>query len=204
MRRARAVLRPRPSPPPAPTDGTDRSLRPLDLKRRRREDRAGVTTGQRIAFVLDNLAYPVNVGSLFRIADACGAEQVALCGRTPLPSSGRSFERAARGKDRCVPWQHFPSTLDALDTLAREGFVPVAVEISGRAEAYHEAQLPPACALVLGHEDHGVSRAALEACARHVYVPMLGDGGSLNVHVAAAVVAFRLRYPGKPPRMPST
>lgn len=204
MRRARAMVRRRPAAPPHPQGGADRSLRPLDLKRRRRQDRAGLAEGQRIAFVLDNLAYPVNVGSLFRIADACGAEQVALCGRTPQPNAGQSFERAARGKDRTVPWRHYAHTADALGALAKEGFVAVAVELSGRAVAYHEAQLPGACALVLGHEEHGVSRAALEQCPLHVYVPMLGDGGSLNVHVAAAVVAFRLRYPASPLRMPST
>lgn len=203
-RRARALVRPRPAPAPDPKDSDDRSLRPLHLKRRRREDRANLVAGQRIAFVLDNLEYPVNVGSLFRIADACGVEQVALCGRTPQPNAGQSFDRAARGKDRTVPWRHFAHTADALAALAKEGFVAVAVELSGRAVAYHEAQLPGACALVLGHEEHGVSRAALEQCPHHVYVPMLGDGGSLNVHVAAAVVAFRLRYPASPLRMPST
>ncbi len=80
----------------------------------------------------------------------------------------------------------------------------MAVELSARALPYHTAPLPQACALVLGHEEHGVSRAVLENCPWQVYVPMIGDGASLNVHVAAAVVAFRLRYPEAPLRMPST
>ena len=68
----------------------------------------------------------------------------------------------------------------------------------------HDWYAPPATALVLGNEEHGVTRACLARCPQQVYVPMLGQGASLNVHVAAAVVAFRARYPGSEPSKPAT
>lgn len=150
------------------------------------------------------MAYPVNVGSVFRIADACGAEAVALAGISPEPSGSPSFQRASRGKERQLAWRHFSEAADALAWLEGLGFSPVAVELTDRALPYHEAQLPPACALVLGNEEHGVSRALLARCPLQVYVPMLGEGASLNVHVAAAVVAFRARYPAREPSSPAT
>lgn len=174
------------------------------MKRQRREDRRDLPRGQRLAFLLENVAYPVNVGSVFRIADACGAEAVALVGITPEPSGSPSFQRASRGKERELDWQHFADADQALAWLDELGFTPVAVELTDRALPYHEARLPQACALVLGNEEHGVSRALLARCPLQVYVPMLGEGASLNVHVAAAVVAFRARYPAREPSSPAT
>lgn len=179
-------------------------LRGTELKRQRRADRRELPADRRLAFLLENVAYPVNVGSIFRIADACGAEAVALAGTTPEPSGSPNFQRASRGKEAALPWRHFPDASGALDWLAELGFTPVAVELTDRAEPYHLAALPPACALVLGNEEHGVTRAVLARCDLQVYVPMLGQGASLNVHVAAAVVAFRARYPGSAPSSPTT
>ena len=150
------------------------------------------------------MAYPVNVGSLFRIADACGAEAMALTGTTPEPSDSPKFQRASRGKEREVPLRHFADAAGALDWLLELGFSPVAVELTDRAVPYQLADFPPATALVLGNEEHGITRACLARCATQVYVPMLGEGASLNVHVAAAVVAFRARYLGSEPKSPAT
>ncbi len=50
------------------------------------------------------------------------------------------------------------------------------------------------CALVVGHEDHGVTKATLAVCDAAVFVPMYGKGLSLNVHVALAVVLYHLRH----------
>ncbi|HQZ72195.1 MAG TPA: TrmH family RNA methyltransferase [Anaerolineae bacterium] len=179
-------------------------MRATDLKRQRRADRRDLPAGRRLAFLLENVAYPVNVGSLFRIADACGAEVMALAGTTPEPSGSPNFQRASRGKEAELPWRHFSDSGAALDWLLELGFTPVAVELTDRARPYHLVTLPPATALVLGNEEHGVTRACLARCPQQVYVPMLGQGASLNVHVAAAVVAFRARYPGSEPSKPAT
>ena len=38
-----------------------------------------------LAFLLQSLEDPLNVGSMFRIADACGARGLVLAGPTPHP-----------------------------------------------------------------------------------------------------------------------
>ncbi len=45
---------------------------------------------------------------------------------------------------------------------------------------------------MLGNEDHGVTRAALALCDTSVFVPMLGKGKSLNVHISAAVALYHI------------
>jgi tRNA G18 (ribose-2'-O)-methylase SpoU len=185
--------------------GEGNVLRGVELRRFTREQARGRDPERRVGFVLENVSYPVNVGSIFRIADACRAAGVALVGATPQPGAGEAGRRASRGKERYVPWRAFDAVADGVAWLGELGLAPVAVELTDRAEAYHLAELPPACALVLGNEEHGLSRRALELCPRQVFVPMLGRGASLNVHVAAAVVAFRVLYPAcERPRSPST
>jgi 23S rRNA (guanosine2251-2'-O)-methyltransferase len=51
---------------------------------------------------------------------------------------------------------------------------------------------PQRVALVLGNEDHGVTRACLALSDAAVFVPMYGKGRSLNVHVSLAVVGYHL------------
>jgi len=53
---------------------------------------------------------------------------------------------------------------------------------------YCDVFFPPRTCLVLGNEDHGVTRSVLELCDSAVFVPMYGHGLSLNVHVSAAIV----------------
>jgi tRNA G18 (ribose-2'-O)-methylase SpoU len=59
---------------------------------------------------------------------------------------------------------------------------------------YFEANYPERVCLVVGNEDHGVTRAALALCDMAVFVPMYGVGRSLNVHVAAAIVLYHILH----------
>lgn len=173
-----------------PTDAGP--LRGTDLKRHHRRQRRDAPAARRLAFVLENVAYPVNVGSLFRIADACGAEAVILTGTTPDPTDSPTIAKVGRGKHARVPWSRAASGPAAVAALRAAGFWVAAVEITAAAAPYHTVAYPGAVALVLGNEDHGVTRPTLAACDAHVSIPMFGKGASLNVHVAAAVVAYRV------------
>jgi tRNA (guanosine-2'-O-)-methyltransferase len=183
---------------PAPLRGTA-------LKRFHRTVRRGYRRdpGPAIAFILENVAYPVNVGSLFRIADALDVDEVVLTGATADPNSPKAA-KVGRGKHRRVRWRRLSSAADAIDALRCDGYWIAAIEITAAAVPFHSVAWPACVALVLGNEDHGVTRETLARCDSHVFVPMLGRGGSLNVHVAAAVVGYRARLgcpvsPNKPP-----
>jgi tRNA (guanosine-2'-O-)-methyltransferase len=188
------------------TKDADRPLRGTDLKRFHRRVRREGPPSRRLAFVLEDVRYPVNVGSMFRIADACRSELMALVGATKDPTPGGNLARAARGKQRHVPWKRFASVLEAAEHLRASGYWIAGLEITGDALAYHETVYPERVALVVGNEDHGLTKAALAACDAHLYIPMYGRGSSLNVHVAAAIVAYRalLSAPLDTPRTPST
>jgi tRNA (guanosine-2'-O-)-methyltransferase len=143
----------------------------------------------RLAFMLQDWDDPYNVGGLFRVADACGAAELILTGKTPAPPHPQ-VHVTSLGHHRRVPWRQIVRYDDACRTLTEEGYHLVAVEIADGAEHYMEYPYPDKVCLVLGNEVHGVYSSVMKQCDGAVFIPMAGKGRSLNVHVAAAVVAF--------------
>jgi 23S rRNA (guanosine2251-2'-O)-methyltransferase len=146
-----------------------------------------------LVIVCQSVAYPVNVGSIFRIADALDVAEVVLTGITPTPPHP-TISKVGRDKDRRVPWRHVDRPEAALEGLKAEGVCIVALEITDECHPYYAIDYPQRVALVLGNEDHGVTRACLALCDLAIYVPMYGKGRSLNVHVSLAVVGYHLLH----------
>jgi tRNA (guanosine-2'-O-)-methyltransferase len=146
-----------------------------------------------LAIVCQSVAYPVNVGSIFRIADALGAVEIVLTGITPTPPHP-TISKVGRDKDRRVPWRYVERPESALEELRAKGYWIAALEITDRCQPYQTVDYPPRVALVLGNEDHGVTRACLSLCDVAIYIPMYGRGKSLNVHVSLAVVGYHLLH----------
>lgn len=146
-----------------------------------------------LAIVCQSVAYPVNVGSIFRIADALNVADLVLTGITPTPPHP-TVAKVARDKERRVPWRYVDRPEMALEELRARGFWLVALEITENSLPYYTVDYPDRVALILGNEDHGVTSACLALCHAAVYVPMYGKGKSLNVHVALAVVGFHILH----------
>ena len=146
-----------------------------------------------LVIVCQSVAYPVNVGSVFRIADALDATEVVLSGITPTPPHP-TISKVGRDKDRRVPWRYIERPEEALKDLRARGFWLAALEITDSCQPYYAVDYPERVALVLGNEDHGVTRACLALCHAAIFVPMYGKGKSLNVHVSLAVVGYYLLH----------
>ena len=142
-----------------------------------------------LAFLLQDWDDPYNVGGLFRVADACGAREVILTGKTPAPPHPQ-ISVTSLGNHRRVKTRQIERYNDASDQLKKEGYTLIAVEIAEEAVPFNEFAYPPKLCLVLGNEVHGVYDSVLQRCDAAVFIPMAGKGRSLNVHVAASIVAF--------------
>jgi tRNA (guanosine-2'-O-)-methyltransferase len=167
-----------------------RQLDGTGLKRLHRSWRA--RTEGRLALVLDGLGTPANVGAIVRSAAAYRAERLWLAGATP-PLTASGVQRTAMGTDRFVAATTVGPGVEAVAEARADGFTVVAVELTDAAVPLHELSLPADVALVVGHEDHGVSRSVLEAVDQVAYLPMLGRVGSLNVATAAAIAMYEVR-----------
>lgn len=146
----------------------------------------------RVALILDGLGTPANVGSIARSAAAYRVDHVWLAGPTPA-FDGSGVQRTALGTDRYLDHSVVATTLEAIAAARAEGYRVVALELADGAVPLHELGGDGDVCLVIGHEDHGVGKAALEACDAAAYLPQLGKVGSLNVAVATAIAVYELR-----------
>lgn len=168
-----------------------RQLRKVETRRLFARAAQEYSPQREVAFLLQSLEDPLNVGSLFRIADGCGAVELVFTGKTPTPPH-EVIDRTSRGHDRRVRWRRVARTDEACDNLRAEGYHLVALETAQGARCYLEYPYPKRVCLVLGNETGGVYASTLAKCDGAVFVPMYGKGPSLNVHVAAAVVAYHV------------
>lgn len=146
----------------------------------------------RLWLVLDNIRSALNVGSLFRTADAFRLGGICLCGYTAGPEN-RDVRKSALGAEDSVPYRAFTSTEDCLRTLKAEGYHIVALEQTDASQALSAYPLPPTpCALVLGNEVDGVAPEALALCDTAVEIPQAGIKHSLNVAVAGGIALWEL------------
>jgi 23S rRNA (guanosine2251-2'-O)-methyltransferase len=144
-----------------------------------------------LVFLLQNVQDPVNVGSAFRLADACGVTKMILGGVTAVPPHAL-ITRVGRKKDRKVKWRHVEDTEAELQELGEAGYRRIAIEITAEAELYSCVDYGNRVCLVVGGEDHGVPHRILDACDGAVYLPMLGKGASLNVTDSLGVTAYHI------------
>ena len=171
-----------------------RSLHGTDLKRFLRDyRRQHQATLPKLAFLLQSVEYPANVGSAFRIADACHVEHMALTGITPCPPQP-TLDKVARGKQNSVNWWYEEQPTQAIAHLRDEGYLICAIELTAEAQPYFTVDYPQRVCLVVGHEDHGVTRETLDHCDTSIFLPMYGKGRSLNVHVALGIVAYHILH----------
>lgn len=148
-----------------------------------------------LAFLLQDWEDAYNVGGMFRVADGCGARELIFSGRTPGPPHPQ-IGVTSLGHHRRIPFRQFLSNEEAALALKDEGYGLIAVEIAPEAVSYVDFAYPDKTCLVLGNEERGIYGTVMKHCDACVYIPMLGKGRSLNVHVSAAVVAFRAVFPG--------
>ncbi len=143
-----------------------------------------------LVILLQDWGDPYNVGGMFRVADACGAAELILTGKTPKLGENPAIPVTSMGAHRRVHSRYIEKPTDACEQLKAEGYTLVAVEVADESVHYMSFDYPEKCCLVLGNEGAGVYGKVMKLCDAAVFVPMAGKGRSLNVHVAAAIVAF--------------
>ena len=80
-----------------------------------------------VVAVLDNIRSAVNVGSVFRTADAFAIEKIILCGISATPPN-REITKTAIGATESVLWEHIASIKVAVAKLKAEGYKILGIE----------------------------------------------------------------------------
>lgn len=144
-----------------------------------------------IYLILDNVIDTYNIGSLFRLTDAIGAEKLYICGNSEYPPSSR-IHKAAVGTEAWVPWEKIDSTINIVKDLKEKGVQVIAVEQAKNSFSYKNLKPNFPVAIVVGNETTGISKEVLTESDIIVELPMMGINNSFNVWGSAAVIAYKI------------
>ena len=155
------------------------------------------TKQQKKVLILENIRSTLNVGAIFRTADAIGIDKIFLCGITPAPidrfgRKRRDVAKSALGAEESVEWEHMLSAQVCVEALKKEGFEVVVLEQTKQSVDYKTVTPKQKTAVILGNEVDGVSETLLALTDVAVEIPMMGIKESLNVSVSAGILLYRL------------
>ena len=144
-----------------------------------------------VAVVLDDVRSEMNVGSVFRTADAFVIEHIALCGITGKPPS-HEIHKTALGAEDSVAWTYHKNALEAVEQLREQGYTICSIEQVHGSIGLEEFSVERSkkYALVFGNEVKGVSQAVVDASDCCIEIPQQGTKHSLNIACSAAIVMW--------------
>lgn len=142
--------------------------------------------GGRCVLFLDEVTDPGNLGSVLRTAAAAGASVVL----TERHSAGlnEAVSKSAAGALERVKVSRVVNAARFLAAAKEAGFWVFGAAIEG--ESLYSTDISGDVVLCLGSEGTGLRRLTRESCDRLISIPMRPGAGSLNVAVAAGVLAF--------------
>lgn len=145
-------------------------------------------TGNRY-LVLDGVQDPGNVGTIWRTADALGADGLLLTEGCADPWNWKTVRSTMGACFRLPVYEIEKQALPAL--LGRSDLPLYATALREDTLDLRDADLSR-CAVVIGSEGRGVSEAVLNMSEKTLKIPMRERCESLNAAAAAAVVLWEM------------
>jgi len=166
-----------------------RKLKNSELERISTEDFKNAKKSP-IILVLDNIRSAMNVGSVFRTADAFLIEKIYLCGITATPPN-KELLKTALGANNSVDWEYIEETLIIIKRLKKDNHHIVGVEQTEKATLLNNFEIPnKKIALIFGNEVFGVNQESIDLCDECIEIPQFGTKHSLNISVSAGIVIW--------------
>ena len=143
--------------------------------------------------ILDGIGDPGNAGTLLRAADASGAQAV-VCTHGNVDCFAPKTVRAAVGSSFHLPHWNLNglSAGEMVQVLAARN-IPIITAQAHNGENAFDFGWPTRCALVLGHETHGISEEFAISARAQVTLPLYGRAESLNVAMAGTLLLYAWR-----------
>lgn len=139
--------------------------------------------------LLDNVEDPHNLGAIIRTANLAGAHGVIIPKRRSVGLTS-TVAKTSAGALNYTPVAKVTNLVRTIEELKEKGIWFVCADMGG--ESMYRLNLTGPIGMIVGNEGEGVSRLVREACDFTASIPMKGDIDSLNVSVAAGVLAYEI------------
>ena len=167
-------------------------MRKLKLEELNRPDLQTFRNKEKIPviIILDNVRSAMNVGSVFRTADAFACEKIILGGITATPPN-REITKTAIGATDSVIWEYSPEISEKIAVLKSDGYKIYGIEQTDQSVMLDQ-QLPEhdKAVLIFGNEVDGISDSVMDLLDGCIEIPQFGTKHSLNVAVCAGIVLW--------------
>jgi len=143
--------------------------------------------------VLDGITDTRNFGAIARTAECAGVDAIVIPERNSASITPDAVKTSA-GALFYVPVCRERDILSAVRFLRDSGIKVVGATEKGAVD-YTRVDYTAPVAIVMGSEDTGISSEVIRQCDDLAAIPIRGNIGSLNVSVAAAVMAYECVRP---------
>jgi tRNA G18 (ribose-2'-O)-methylase SpoU len=145
-----------------------------------------------IILVCENVTNAPNIGSLFRVADAFGIENIIFCGADI--SLGKRMTKTSRSTEKYVNYKITERIEDVLRDLKDKNYYLLALEITENSKdiTHFSLNTKKPIAIVIGDENFGISEAILETVDDVIHINMFGNNSSMNVVQATSITLYEL------------
>jgi tRNA G18 (ribose-2'-O)-methylase SpoU len=136
---------------------------------------------------------PANVGSIFRISEAFGVQEI-IFGNTETNLNSSRLKRTAREAHKRVPHRFSEDILATIDSLASAGYRMIALEITTISSSVRDLTCTrdSKIGLVIGNEQHGISEALLTKIDLCAHIELYGVNSSINVAQALSIALYEI------------
>lgn len=145
-----------------------------------------------ITLVCDNVTNAPNIGSLFRLSDALGVQELIFCGKDI--QLGKRMKKTSRATEKYVSFKINEDIEDTVKDIKDKGFYTIALEITDKSISLSNFKLETnqPIALIIGNENFGISEEILKLMDATIHINMYGENTSMNVVQATSITLYEL------------
>lgn len=138
--------------------------------------------------VLEDIQDPGNLGTIFRTAEAAGADGVIMSSRTADIYNPKTI-RSTMGSVYRVPFLYAEALSSIIKRLQEQGVSVYAAHLQGSAY-YEEHDYRKNTAFLIGNEAKGLREETAALADALIKIPMEGQVESLNAAVASSILLY--------------
>ncbi|CAM3547251.1 TrmH family RNA methyltransferase [Flavobacterium gelidilacus] len=145
-----------------------------------------------IIVLCENVTNAPNIGSLFRICDAFGIQEIVFNGDESSIIS-RKMKKTSRATEKYVSYK-FITNIEAYLLEMKQQNQIIALEITNNSKSIQKQKFDfsSPIILVIGDENFGVSENTLKHCNEVIHIDMFGENSSMNVVQAANFALYEI------------
>ncbi|MHC0441647.1 TrmH family RNA methyltransferase [Flavobacterium sp. 3-210] len=146
-----------------------------------------------ITLICDHIYFQQNIGSLFRISEAFGVENIVFFGKD-IPLTPRKINKTSRSTHLHVPHIVIEEFSELHSFLSDNNFEIISLEIASNSKPLKKVIIPEnqKIALIIGSEINGISDELLKISHQIVHINMFGKNSSMNVVQAASIALYEI------------